>query len=321
MRAVRCVEYGEPDRLVVAEVDEPSAAPGEALVEVAFGSVNLSDIVLIRNEYQVPQPVPFTVGSEFAGRVRSVGDGVHGVVPGDLVYGATRLGAFAELVAVDAGALSLVPRGFDLRRAAGFNVAYATAMNALHSVAGLAEGETVVVLGAAGGVGLAGVELGRVLGARVIAVASTPEKRAVCLDRGADAALDPNDDLKAALKALGGSDVVLDPVGGPLADFAVRSLRPGGRFVTVGYASGEIPKVALNLVLLKGIDIRGMDMYGFGLHRPDEAAANRDQLHRWLVDGTIEPYVAATYPLDRVVEAMQRLTGRAAIGKVLLEVG
>ena len=320
MRAVRCVEYGEPDRLIVDDVDEPTPAAGEALIEVRYGSINLSDIVLIRNDYQVPQPVPFTVGSEFAGVVRSVGEGVDAVAPGDQVYGAGRKGAFAELTTTDAAGLRIVPPGFDLALAAGFGVAYTTAGNALVGVGELAAGETLVVLGAAGGVGLAAVELGKVLGARVIAIASTEEKLAVCRQRGADETILSGDDVKVRLKELGGADVVLDPVGGDLADASLRALRFGGRFVTVGFASGEIPRIALNLVMLKGIQIRGMDIFGYSTNRPAEAAAIKEQLHGWLVDGSLRPHVAEVYPLEDVVEAMQVLTGRRAIGKVLLEV-
>lgn len=319
MRAVRCIEYGEPEGLIVADVEEPVAAAGEAVVEVRYGSINLSDIVLIRNDYQVPQPLPFTVGSELAGVVRSIGDGVESVAPGDLVYGAARKGAFAELAVVPADGLSVVPADTDLASAAGFGVAYTTAANALIGVAELAADETLVVLGAAGGVGLAAVELAKLMGARVIAVASTEAKLEVCRERGADEAVLSTDDVKARLKELGGADVVLDPVGGELADASLRSLGFGGRFVTVGYASGEIPRIALNLVLLKGIEIRGMDIYGYSMHRPEAAAAIKGQLHEWLVDGSLRPHVAAVYPLNQVVEAMHELTGRRAIGKVLLE--
>ena len=253
MRAAVCKEYGEPETVTVDELASPVPGPGEVVVRVAAAAVNFPDVLFVADRYQVSVPVPFTPGSEFAGEVVTVGDGVTDLTVGQPVFGSVMVGAFAEEVLVAASSLTPAPDGVELQAAAGFGVAYGTAYHSLRSVGRVQPGEWVAVLGAAGGVGLAAVDVAAALGARVVAVASTEEKRAVCLDHGAEAAIDPAIDVRDGLReATGGAgvDVIIDPVGGPLAERALRAGRWGGRFVTVGYASGEIPRIPLNLVLL-----------------------------------------------------------------------
>jgi NADPH:quinone reductase-like Zn-dependent oxidoreductase len=232
------------------------------------------------------------------------------------------VGAFAEEIVVPAGAVTPVPDGADLTAAASWWVVYTTAYHSLRSVAKVQPGDRVVVLGAAGGVGLAAVDVAIALGGRAIAVASTAEKRAVCLERGAEHALDPSDgDLRDSIRAVtdgAGADVVLDPVGGELSERALRATRWGGRFVTVGFASGDIPRIPLNLVLLKGVALLGFEIRSFGEHAPTEAARDREELLALFADGKVRPYVGATFPLDDVVGALRYVADRKAIGKVVL---
>ena len=324
MRAARCVAYGPPSSVVVVEVPEPVAAEGHVVVEVAAAAVNFPDVLLVADHYQIHIPVPFTVGSEFAGTVRAVGAGVEDVAVGDRVMGSTLFGAFAERVAVPARSLQPVDAGVELATAAASGVAHATAYHALRSVARVQPGEWALVLGAAGGVGLAAVELGAVLGARMIGAASSVEKRALCLARGAEVAIDyTTDDLKLRVKEITGegAGVVIDPVGGPQAEQALRAMRWGGRFVTVGFASGEIPRIPLNLVLLKGVIVTGFTMEGFGAHQSEDQARDVVELAALARAGRAAPYISATYPLEETGRALSDLAERRATGKVLIEPG
>ncbi|WP_105968024.1 NADPH:quinone oxidoreductase family protein [Streptomyces geranii] len=309
MRAARCHTLGGP--VVVEEIPEPQ---GEVLVDVAYAAVNFADVLVIEGAYQVKAEVPFTPGSEFAGVVARDG---HGFRTGDRVFGSTFVGAFAERVAVPATSVHHIPDAVPMERAAAFGVSHATAFNALRLVADVQEGERVAVLGAAGGVGLAAVELALLLGAEVIAVASSEEKRAACAKVGAQTVL-PYDGLKRALQEAGGADVVVDPVGGPHSEQALRGMRWGGRFVNVGFASGEIPSIPLNLAMLKGVTIHGFDFGGWARHDREALVAARTELHRLFAEGVISPRIHAVYPLDEVTAALR--LGRGAIGKVLLEV-
>jgi NADPH2:quinone reductase len=324
VRAARCLAYGPPSSVVVVEVPDPVAAEGQVVVEVAAAAVNFPDVLLVADQYQISIPVPFTVGSEFAGTVRAVGAGVEGVAVGDRVMGSTLYGAFAEQIAVPARSLSPVDSAVELATAAASGVAHATAYHALRSVARVQPGEWAVVLGAAGGVGLAAVELGAVLGARMIAAASSAEKTALCLERGAEVAIDyTTEDLKVRLKEItgDGAHAVIDPVGGPHAEQALRALRWGGRFVTVGFASGEIPRIPLNLVLLKGVIVTGFTMEGFGAHQSEDRARDVAELAALARAGRATPYVSATYPLEETGRALSDLAERRAMGKVLVEPG
>jgi NADPH2:quinone reductase len=296
---------------------------GQVRVRVGAAAVNLADVLLVANEYQVSVPTPFVVGSEFAGVVDSVGGGVSDVVRGDRVFGTALVGAFAEEVVVSAEALTRIPAAVEARAAAAFGVAHRTAFHVLRSVARLQRGEELVVLGAGGGVGLAAVQLGAVLGASVTAVASSPEKLEVAASHGAGILIDHRSgDLRPALREAhpDGIDVVVDPVGGDVAEPALRALRWGGRFVTVGYASGSIPRIPLNLVLLKGIQIVGFEFRNFATHERGELRRNEEELLELLASGRIVPYIGASWGLEDVVAALRFVADRQAIGKVVLDV-
>jgi NADPH2:quinone reductase len=321
MRAVVCHEYGPPSSLVVADVPTPSPAAGQVRVAVTAAAVNFPDVLILANRYQLSVPPPFTPGSEFSGIVDAVGEGVTEWKMGDRVFGAGMVGAFAEQVITSSATLRRAPDGVDLAAMAGFWVASATAYHALRSVAEVQPGDKVLVLGAAGGVGLAAVELAAVLGAEVIAAASSPAKLAACCERGATHTIDyVGSDLRAGLRevAADGVDIVIDPVGGPFAEQALRSTRWGGRFVTVGFASGEIPRIPLNLVLLKGVIIKGFEIRTFGIHAPEEALRDEQELLALVADGRLTPHVSSVYSLDRAADALVEVAERRAIGKVLI---
>ncbi len=322
MRAARCHSYGPPESVVVEAVPDLQARDGGALVAVHAASVNYPDVLVVADEYQVSIPLPFTPGSEFAGVVMAVGAGVSDVQVGDRVCGSTFVGAFAEQTSVAAAALTPMPTSVTFAEAASFGVVYSTAYHALRSVAEVRAGEWVAVLGAAGGVGLAAVDLARHLGARVLAAASSDEKLALCRERGAEALVNyERDDLKVAMKDLtgGGADVVIDPVGGRYSEAALRATRWGGRFVVVGFASGEIPRIPLNLVLLKGVVIKGFEFRTFSEHAPEASRRDREELLALFADGRVRPYVSAVYPLDRVADALREVADRRALGKVVVE--
>jgi NADPH:quinone reductase len=322
MRALRCNEYGSTDVLVMEDLPDPVPGVGEVVVDVVAAAANFPDVLLVADQYQISVPVPFTPGSEFAGVVRLVGPEVQGVAVGDRVTGASMIGAFAEQILVPASSVHHVDDAVDLRAAAAFGVAHRTAYLALRTMAAVAPGDWVVVLGAAGGVGLAAVELAHLLGARVLAAASTEEKLAVCRDKGAEATVNyRTEDLKVRIKEItgGGADVVIDPVGGPWAEQALRSTKFGGRFVTVGFASGEIPRIPLNLVLLKGPVITGFTMQGIGANRADDVARDEAELWDLLATGQVVPHVGAAFPLEQGAKALQELAERRATGKVLVE--
>ncbi|MGA7416647.1 MAG: NADPH:quinone oxidoreductase family protein [Acidimicrobiales bacterium] len=321
MRALRCNRYGSVDSLVVEHVPGPIPAEGQVVVDVVAAAVNFPDVLLVADQYQIHVPVPFTPGSEFAGTVSAVGEGVDGVAIGDRVMGSALIGAFAEQILVPASSVQPVDPAVDLRSAAASVVAHLTAYHALRSVGRVVPGDWVVVLGAAGGVGLAAIELGTVLGARMLAAASTPEKLALCLDKGAEAAIDyRTENLKERIKEItGGAHMVIDPVGGPAAEQALRAMRWGGRFVSVGFASGEIPRIPLNLVLLKGVIVTGFAMEGLGRNQPEDVARDRAELLDLLASGRVVPHVSAVYPLEKADRALADLAERRATGKVLID--
>jgi NADPH2:quinone reductase len=288
-------------------------------VKVAAAAVNFPDVLLIANEYQISVPPPFVPGSEFAGVIVETGDGADGFGVGDRVTGTGLYGAFAEEVVVPAAGLSRIPDGVDERTAAAFGVAYRTAYHALRSMARVLEGDELVVLGAGGGVGLAAVQLGVQLGASVTAVASSAEKLDVAWGYGAKHLVNhKSGDLRAALRDAvpGGANVVIDPVGGELSEPALRSLGRGGRFVTVGFASGVIPRIPLNLVLVKGVHVLG---FQFQDVPPDEFARNEEELRGHLASGRVLPHVCAVFPLAETVAALRHVSDGRAIGKVLID--
>ncbi len=323
MRALRCNAYGGPASAVLEDRPTPEPGEGQVRVDVRAASVNFPDVLIMQNLYQVSAELPFTPGSELAGFVSAVGSGVADFRVGDAVYGATFVGAFAEQVVVPAVSMSRVPAGVEMKDAASFSVVYTTAYLSLTGTAELQKGETLVVLGAAGGVGLAAVALGKHLGARVIAVASSREKLAVCVACGADETIDSSvENLKERIRALtgGGADVVLDPVGGPNAISVYRAMRWRGRYVVVGFASGEIPQVPLNLVLLKGADLRGFDLRSFAMNAPEQMRQAREELVGLLATGRIRPQICAVYPLAEAALALAHVAERRATGKVVIEI-
>lgn len=323
MRAAYCREFGGPEVVRLEEVDSPPIVAGEVRVRIETAAVNFPDVLLVAHLYQIKVPAPFIVGSEFAGEVIEVGDGVETPRVGDRVFGSSMVGAFADEIVVRAAAVTVIPEGVSVDAAAGFGVAHRTSYNTLRSVARLQPGEELVVLGAGGGVGLAAVQLGVVLGATVTAVASSSAKLDAARACGATRTVNYKDvDLRQGLKELlpDGADVVVDPVGGAVSEPALRALRPGGRFVTVGYASGEIPRIPLNLVLLKDIAVLGFEFMSFATRNPEELIRNEAELIELLRTGRATPYVDAEFELDEVVDALRHVGDGHAIGKVLLHV-
>jgi NADPH2:quinone reductase len=306
----------------VEEQPSPELGPGQVRVRVGAASVNFPDVLLVAGEYQVKVPPPFVPGSEYAGEVVEVGEGVDALSVGDRVAGTGIVGGFAEEAVAAAASLWRVPGGVDLGLAAAFGVAHRTAYHVLRSVAAVQPGDDLVVLGAGGGVGLAAVRLGAVLGATVTAVASSPAKLEVAAAHGATHLVNHRDgDVRAALREClpDGADVVIDPVGGDLAEPALRSLHWGGRFVTVGYASGVIPRIPLNLVLLKGVEVLGFQFIDFVAHRTAEYERNEAELLQLFGERRIDPHIGARFPLERVVDALKLVADGGAVGKVVLD--
>jgi NADPH2:quinone reductase len=324
MKAVLCKQFGPPDSLVVEEVASPKVGIGEVVIAVKAASLNFPDVLIIQNKYQFKPPLPFSPGSELAGVVKEIGPGVQGWRPGDKVIAFTTYGAFAEEVKTDASRLVPLPEKMDFVTGAAFLLTYATTDHALRDRAALAAGETLLVLGAAGGVGLAAIEIGKALGARVIACASSEDKLAVCRSHGADATINyATEDLRERIKALTegrGVDVVYDPVGGPYTEPAFRSLAWRGRHLVVGFAAGEIPKLPLNLALLKGASVVGVFWGDFARRQPKEFAQSIGQLARWYADGKLKPHVSHTMPLEKAAEALKLMAARRVTGKLVLTV-
>jgi NADPH2:quinone reductase len=322
MKAVLCTHFGALDELELADIPEPHAGPGEAVVRIKAAALNFFDTLIVAGKYQHKPPFPFSPAAEFAGLVESVGVGVSDIAAGDRVIGNIGWGAAREAVAVPADALVKIPDTLDFERAAGLTVTYATTLYALRERAALKPGETLAVLGASGGTGLATIEIGKIMGARVIACASSDEKLTFARAHGADETVNyATDDLRNALKRLGGErgiDVVYDPVGGSYAEPAVRSLGWEGRYLVVGFAAGEIPKLPLNLVLLKSCDIRGV-LWGSWVRR--EPAAQRalmTQIVKWCAQGKLSAHVHAVYPLAEIVAALKAIADRKVLGKIVL---
>ena len=322
MRAVRCNEYGPVTSVVVEELDDLVPGEGQIVVDVAAAALNFPDVLLVANLYQFTAPLPFTPGSEFAGVVSAVCSGVQHLSVGDRVMGAMLVGALAEQIVIPAQAVQIIDDNLDFYVAAASGVAYRTAFYALRSVGKVERDDWVVVLGAAGGVGLAAVELGAVLGARVIAAASTKAKLKLCSSKGATEVINyEKENLKDRIKEItdGGAHVVIDPVGGPYAEASLRALRWGGRFVSVGFASGEIPKIPLNLVLLKGVNVTGFTMEGFSRNQADDELRDRTELDHLLSVGAVSPHVSSVYSLAQAAQALGELADRTALGKVLID--
>jgi NADPH2:quinone reductase len=321
MHAALVDEDGSFDRVRVTELPDPEPAAGHVVVAIAAAAVNFPDLLIANGTYQVPFPRPLIPGSEFAGTIRAVGAGVDGLRIGDRVAGTTAVGAFAERIAVAPTQLWHVPDGVDLAEAAAFRVTYLTAYHALRSVAQVQPDDWVLVLGAAGGVGLAALDIAKLLGARVIAAASGPDKLATCHERGADATVDYRaEDLKQRVKEItgAGADVVIDPVGGSAAEPALRASAWGARYVCLGFASGEIPRIPLNLVLLKGVLVCGMEIRTYAERRPSDAARDEAEVLEHFRAGRLRPLIGARFRLDEVGEALRMIAERRAIGKVVI---
>src|SRR4051794_18901919 len=323
MKAVVCKQYGPPESLVLEELASPTPAAGEVVISVKAASVNFPDVLIIQNKYQFKPPLPFSPGSELAGVVKEVGSGVTAFRPGDRVMAFTTYGAFAEEVKTEATRLLPLPKKMDFVTGAAFVLTYGTSDHALRDRAALKAGETLLVLGAAGGVGLAAIEIGKALGAKVIACASSEEKLAVCRDHGADAGINyAAEDLRERIKALTegrGVDVVYDAVGGPYSEPAFRSLAWRGRLLVVGFAAGDIPKLPLNLALLKGAAVVGVFWGDFARREPEAFAASIAQIARWYEDGRLRPHISQTFPLERAAEALSLMAARQVKGKVVLQ--
>ena len=323
MRAVICEAYGSVADLRLGELPDPVPGPGEVLIDVVAAGVNFPDLLLVRGLYQFRPDPPFVPGGECAGIVSAVGEGVDGGLLGQQVFATALAGAYASKMKADAKALAAIPSGLGMAEAAGVGITYGTSLYALRQRARLQPGETLLVLGAAGGVGLAAVQLGKALGATVIAAASNAEKLAVAAEAGADHGIDyTTESLKDRVKALTrgrGVDVIYDPVGGALTEQAFRTIAWEGRHLVIGFAAGEIPKLPLNLTLLKNAAVVGVFWGTWTQREPAASAANLAQLGLWFADGSLRPRVK-TYPLARFAEALAEVDERRVLGKIVLEI-
>ena len=322
MRAVRIHELTGPSALRVDEVPTPSVGAGQVRIDVRAAGVNFPDILQTRGQYQFKPAPPFSPGGEAAGVVGAIGDGVTSVKVGDRVAATMIYGAYAEQVVVPEPAVVKLPDNVSFEVGAATLLTYATTYHALVDRAALAKGNTLLVLGAAGGVGIAAVELGALLGARVIAAASSADKLAFCRAHGATETIDySKEDLKDRIKAIAGGagvDVVYDPVGGPLAEQALRGTGWAGRYLVVGFASGEIPKIPLNLVLLKGCQIVGVFWGSFAMREPAKNRAHAEQIFAWISEGKLAPAIDAALPFAEAAEALHRIERRQVKGKLVL---
>jgi len=322
VKAILCTRFGGPDDLVLADIAEPVPGAGEAVVRIEAVGLNFYDTLIIAGRYQRKPPFPFSPGGEFAGVVERVGAGVSDFAQGDRVIGYITYGAARQRIAVETRKLVKLTADLGLTRAAGLTVTYGTAYLALIERAQLKRGETLAVLGASGGVGLATVELGKLLGARVIACTSTDDKLAFARAHGADVTINyTREDLRDALKREGGDhgiDVIFDPVGGPHSEAALRAIAWKGRHLVVGFAAGEIPKLPLNLTLLKGCDVLGV-YFGDWVRREGERyRACMAELVQWAAQGKLSCHVHHAYPLAEMAQALKALSDRQAMGKVIV---
>lgn len=322
MKALLCAELGSFDKLSVQDVPSPKPGPGQVVVDVKASSINFPDALMVKGMYQVKPPLPFSPGAELAGVVKEVGDNVKQFKPGDRIFGFCGWGGFAEETLAPADRLMPLPPGMDFDVGAAFGLTYCTSLHALQECGRLKAGETLLVLGAAGGVGIAAVEIGKLMGARVIAAASSDDKLAVCRQAGADETINyATQDLRERLKQIAGDkgvDVVYDPVGGPYSEPALRATGWNGRFLVVGFAAGEIPKIPLNLALLKERSIIGVYWGDWTRHDPAGHVRNVGQLVQWLTQGKLKPVISERVSLRDTPAALARLTERKVKGKVVV---
>ncbi len=324
MKAVLCKEYGPPENLVLEDITAPVAGPGEVLVDVHASALNFPDVLMIEGKYQSQPPMPFSPGGEIAGTVAAVAAGVSRFSVGDRVFGGTGYGGFAEQIAVNEHALRDMPESMSFVQASGISTTYGTSYYALKQRAALQAGETLLVLGAGGGVGLSAVELGKAMGARVLAAASTTEKLAAAEAAGADELIDYSAGvLKDSVKKLTdgrGADVIYDPVGGALFDQCMRCINWYGRVLVIGFAAGDIPKVPTNLILLKSCQLVGVFFGSWSARFHDEATVNFKEILSFYEQGKINPLVGGEYPLAEYAAAIRCLSERQAIGKVVVTI-
>lgn len=322
MQAIVCKSWGLPDTLVLEELPDPIPGPGQVSIDIRAAGVNFPDVLIIQNKYQSKPALPFIPGSELAGVITGIGEGVAHHHIGDRVIAFTSQGAFAQRIVAPVQALMPMPAEMDFDVAAAITLTYGTSHHAVVDRAQLRAGETMLVLGAAGGVGIAAIEIGKALGARVIAAASSDEKLQVCRDHGADVTINyTTQDLREAIKAATdgkGPDVIYDPVGGVYAEPAFRSIAWRGRYLVVGFANGEIPKLPWNLMLLKGASVVGVFWGDFARREPAANQAAMKELMSWLANGTIRPHISARYPLADAATALNDMAARKVTGKVVI---
>jgi NADPH2:quinone reductase len=323
MKAIVCNNWGLPDTLALEDLPDLVPAAGQVVIDVQAAGVNFPDVLIIQNKYQVKPALPFTPGSELAGTIRTIGDGVTGFKVGDRVIAFVGQGAFAQQAVVPVQAVMPMPPGMDFDIAAAITLTYGTSHHAVVDRAQLKAGETMLVLGAAGGVGLAAIDIGKALGARVIAAASSDEKLAVCKDHGSDELINySTEDLREAIKRTTGGkgpDVIYDPVGGIYAEPAFRSIAWRGRYLVVGFANGEIPKLPLNLTLLKGASLMGVFWGDFVRREPAANLAAMRELMGWLATGKVRPHISGRYALAETPAALNDMAARKVTGKIVIE--
>lgn len=324
MKAVLCKAFGPADTLVVEEVNSPEIKKNEVLLDVHAAGINFPDTLIIEGKYQFKPPFPFSPGGEAAGVISAVGEKVSHLQVGQRVMALTGWGSCAEQVAVPAYNILPMPEGMDFPTAAAFSMTYGTAIHALKQRGALQEGETLLVLGASGGVGLAAIEIGKAMGARVIAAASSAEKLEVARQAGADELINYHDeDVRERLKTLTkgqGVDVIIDPVGGDLFETVFRSIAWNGRMLVIGFASGTIPSLPANLPLLKGAAVIGVFWGSFAQRQPQDNVANFQQLFTWFAEGKLKPLVSQTFALEDTAQAINTLAARKAVGKLVIKV-
>lgn len=322
MKAVLCKTFGLPETLVVEDVSSPVATQGKVVISVKACGVNFPDTLIIQGKYQIKPPMPFSPGGEVSGIIKEVGEGVTHLKVGDKVFSLTGFGGFAEEVVADAKTTLRMPEGMDFITASSVMYTYGTSYHALKNRAVLQAGETLLVLGAAGGVGLAAVELGKIMGARVIAAASTDEKLELCKQYGASEVINySTEDLRERIKQITagkGVDVIYDPVGGAYTEPAFRSIAWKGRYLVVGFAAGDIPNLPLNLPLLKGASVVGVFWGAFASNEPKQSMQNFQELLGFIANGNLKPHVHAQYPLEQAPTALNEILNRKVMGKVVV---
>jgi len=322
MRAVVCTEWGNPDTLILKDVPDPVAGPGQVAIAIHACGLNFADTLMIQGTYQMRPEFPFSPGLEIAGTIIAVGEGVDTFKAGDRVLAVISYGGFAEIAVADVASVYAIPDNLGYPEAAGFAVAYGSSHLALDDCASLQAGQNLVVFGAAGGVGLTAVEIGKMMGANVIAVASGEEKMQVVRDYGADHVIDyRGEDVRARIKELTdgrGGDVFYDPVGGDLFTAALKSTAMGAKIIVVGFASGTIPQIPANYLLIKNVTVHGFYWGGYRAYKPQVLRQSMEQLLEWAGEGKLKPHIAHTFPLDQAADALKMLTERKSMGKTVV---